>query len=641
MTPRWLARVPLVATAAVAAVLRLLHLGFMAARDPLFVHPVVDARYHATEALLMLEHGWLLPGGGAFYKGPLYSYVLAVLFAVFGEKAGVVAGRLLSVVLGTLTVALVAALAGRLGGRRAAWGAGLVAAVYGTSIYFDTTLLLVPVVAVLLLAAGERLLTAYGRTRPELILAAAGACLGLVSITRPNGLLAVALAAVWVALAARHAPWKGLPGWRAALLVLVPAGLLVAPVTARNAVLEQDPVLISWNGGINLFMGNDPAFDQGSGNWHPDFAWMRLYEAPGQLGGDRGADHQRFFLAQSLRRAAEHPGELAGILARKAGLLFSAYEIPNNRRLGPARERSPVLRVLMADGGRFALPWSLFAPLIAAGLVLAWGGRALRRGAPLVWLSVAWALTPVLFFNTSRYRLPALLLLVPVAAAGWVRLPQGRLGAWRKAGAALAAVVVLVAGAVAYPAGSALPLSDEIHLADLAEDAGDDALARQWLERALEKEPLDPFARIRLADHYRTRRMCEQALPHYRELTARDDLASDWWLAAARSEARCLAALRHDEAAIARYQEFFAAEPDRPMTGDRRDFHLLGTPPLQECAHRIELAVAYQQAGRRAEAVAELTRITVDCMEAGPIAAEARRRLAEFPPAAEAGAGER
>jgi 4-amino-4-deoxy-L-arabinose transferase-like glycosyltransferase len=635
MTGAWRSRAPILVPAGLAAVLRMAHYLSGALSDPLFLEPVVDARFHANQAKSILEEGWLLAGTGAYYKGPLYSYLLAPLLSVFGDDAGVAVGRLLSVVLGTLTVALVAALAGRLAGDRAAWLAGLAAAIYGTAIYFDTTLLLVPVVTLLLFLAGQRLSNASAVERPELLLAAAGALLGLVSLTRANGLLAVVVAAAWAFVLARRGAWEGLPAWRAAALVAMPALLVIAPVTARNAVLESDPVVVSWNGGINLFMGNDPAFDQGSGNWHPDLAWMRLYDAPDELGMSRGSEHQRFFLGQTWARTAEQPLTTLGVLAEKVGLLLTAYEIPNNRRIDPARERSPVLAVLMADAGFFAMPWSLFAPLIAAGLVLA-AGRGWLSSSPLPWLAAAWALTPVLFFHTARYRLPAVLLLLPLAAAGWSLLFVERPSRRRALVAAIAAMAVLVVGGVTVPADPTLPLSDEIHLAARAERAGNDAEARRWLERAVAEDPRDPFARMRLGDHLRTRRRCEQALPHYRAVQGQAGLAADWHNAALRSEARCLAGLgRHDEAAV-RYREFLARDPDRPVTDGRPDFHLRGVPPLVACEHRIELAVTLELGGRREAAVAELAKVIETCAEAEPIAADARRRLAEM--AGEAGA---
>jgi tetratricopeptide (TPR) repeat protein len=273
--------------------------------------------------------------------------------------------------------------------------------------------------------------------------------------------------------------------------------------------------------------------------------------------------------------------------------------------------------------------------LIAAGLVLAAGNGWLSRS-PLPWLAAAWALTPVLFFHTARYRLPAVLLLVPLAAAGWSLLFVERPSRRRAALAAAVAVAVLLAGGVTVPADPTLPLSDEIHLAARAERNGDDAAARRWLEVAVAREPQDPFARMRLGDHLRTRRLCEQALPHYRAVQGQAELAADWHNAALRSEARCLAGLGRHEEATARYREFLNRDPDCPVTDGRPDFHLRGVPPLVACEHRIELAVTLELAGQREVAVAELAKVIETCADAPPIAAEARRRLAEM--AGEAGA---
>lgn len=346
----------LLAPTLLAAVVRLGHLGFLAARDPLFREPVVDAWFHAHQALQIVDAGWLLPGTGAFYKGPLLSYLFAVLFSFFGPQTGVIALRLVNVVLGIAVVFLAARIAERLGGRRAAWIAGLATALYGMAVYFDATLLQPPLLSLLLLAAGERLLVARGADQPERPLAAAGLLLGLLTITRGEGLLSVALAALWAAVVSSRRAWEKLSPLRAAALVVVPAVLVVAPVTVRNAVLERDPVVLSWNGGINFFMGNDPAFEQVSGNWHPDLAWMRLYDAPKMLGLTRGADHQRFFLRQAAWAIVHHPVRTAGLWLEKAALLFTGYEISDNQRIYEGRDKSPVLAALLWRWGPIAFP---------------------------------------------------------------------------------------------------------------------------------------------------------------------------------------------------------------------------------------------------------------------------------------------
>nr|MBP7149804.1 tetratricopeptide repeat protein [Acidobacteriota bacterium] len=580
---RWAGRVPLHLglPVALAAGVRLAHFLFLAARDPLFRHPVVDSLYHAREALAILERGVLLPGSGAFYKGPLYSYILAADFAAFGAAAGVAAGRLFSLLCGCAAVYLAARIAERLGGPRAAMIAGVAFALYGTAVFYDTALLQVSLTVLLLLAAADRLMAAGAGARPERRLACAGALLGLLALARADGLLALAGGAVWAAFAARRGAWPGLGAARALALVVVPAVVVIAPATFRNAVLERDPVLISWNGGINLFMGNDPAFDQASGNWHPDLSWMRLYDAPADLGLARGADHQRFFVRQALGAALEHPARTARILARKALLLFGAYEIANNQRYDEARAHSPVLAVLMFHAGRFSLPFSVAGPLLAAGLVLA-AGRLRAPAGPLAALATAWALTPVLFFNTARFRLPAILLLLPLAAAGWAARPAA--GDRRRAGlAAGAALLVLAVGIATFPAHPQLPPSEELNLADVADQEGREADALAWRRRAVERDPRDPLARVRLADTLRVNGRCDEALAHYAAVTERDDLAAEWRLAAIRSMARCLAALGRPAQAVDWYERFLAADPDQPRTGTRPDFHLRGVPPLQAC----------------------------------------------------------
>ncbi len=622
---------------ALAAVLRLAHLGLLAARDPLFAVPVVDSLFHAKEALRILDTGWLLPGSAAFYKGPLYSYLLAALMALFGPVGGVVAGRLLSAGLGVVAVGLVARAAERLGGPPAAWAAGLALALNGTALFYDTVLLPVSLTSVLLLLAADRLADAPAlpdRARAR-TLAIGGALLGLVALTRADGLLAILAAVAWAAARARRGAWGELHPVRAAALVLVPALAVILPATARNVLVANDPVLISWNGGINLFMGNDPGFDQASGNWNPDLAWMRLYDAPAELGQTRGADHQRFFVRQALAAVAAHPATALGLVGRKLLLSLSGYEIANNQRFEDASRHSPLLAALLVQGRRVALPFGLLAPLIGAGLALA-GRRRAAAAAPWLVLAAAWAVTPILFFNTARFRLPAVVLLLAPAAAGWARLPAlWRGGGRRRIALSIALALLLAAVASAtIPAHTQLPPSEELNLADAAADAGRPAEALAWRRRAAERDPDDVLVRIRLADTLRVQGACSEALGHYALVSARADAAAEWRLAATRSTARCLAALgRYDEAA-ATYQQALDADPDHPRTAGRPDFHLRGVPPLAACRIRLERADALRRGGRRAEGAAEFARVISECGEADRLAGRAQaglRALAETP----------
>lgn len=615
---------------ALGAVLRLAHFGFLAARDPLFTIPVVDSLFHANEALRILDAGWLLPGSAAYYKGPLYSYLLAVLIALFGRTGGIVVGRLVSVGCGIVVVALVARAGERLGGRAGAWGAGLAAAFSGTAIFFDAVLLPVSLTSLLLLLAATRLDLArtLAPERRWRALAAAGVLLGLVSLVRADGLLAVMAASLWAGRAARQRAWDDPRPWRAAALVLVPALLVVLPATARNYLVARDPVLISWNGGINLYMGNDPGFDQASGNWNPDLAWMRLYDTPSELGATRGADHQRFFLRQALLAAVDHPSTTLRLLGNKLLLFVSAYEIANNQRFEDAARHSPVLAVLLRQGPRWALPFGLLAPLLAAGLALG-DRRGWNAASPWLALAAAWVVTPILFFNTARFRLPAIALLLAPSAAGWARLPAALRGKERRrlVLAAGLGIAVVVLAAATIPGSTQLPPSEELHLADAAAAAGrpDEALA--WRRRAVERDPHDVLARIRLADTLRVQKACEEAIPQYRQVIENETVADEWRLAAIRSTARCYAALGRFDEAAAWFRRYLEADPDHPRTGARPDFHLRGVPPLAACRIRLDLADTLRKADRRAEAAAEYAEVGRACGEADRLASRAQAGL--------------
>lgn len=616
---------------AVAVALRGAQLVIDAVRDPLFLEPVIDAWFHTFQATQILERGWLIEGAGAYYKGPLYSYVLAVLFSVFGPTAGIVVARILAAAAGCASVVLVTLVAQRAAGRRAGTIAGLVAAVYGTAIYFDTSLLLVPYVTLAVLFAAERMARSLDEPRPERSLLEASVALGVGTLVRANVLLAVIAGAIWAVRRTRSGAWSGLGPARAVALLVVPALLVVSPATLRNAVVEGDPVLVSWNGGINLFIGNDPAFDQGSGNWHPDLSWTRLYEAPSDLGLTRGSEHQRFFVEQAVRAALDAPWRTAGIVLEKVGWLLSPYEISNNRRLGEARERSPILAVLLVDAPLMRLPFAVVLPaLVLAAFAMPSKARAVLLPAAL--LALALAAAPLLTFNTARFRLPVVMLLLPVVGAGWAAI-----AAWPKARRALAAAGVLVAAvALSLAAGigltppPALPPSDVGGLADVALRSGDREGAIELWRRAAEREPDDPTSRIRLADLLRSVGRCEEALEHYRHVEGTEGLAAEWKLAALRSRARCLVMLDRTAEALPLFQRFLDADPDAPTTDGRPDFHLRDVPPLRACRIRKDLALAYRRLGRDEAAAAELARIVRDCADAPRIAGEAQRALAQM-----------
>lgn len=320
--------------------------------------------------------------------------------------------RLVQAVLGATTAALTSAIGIRLFGMTAGLVAGLAVAFYGPLIYFDGELL-APSLGICLQMA-----TVYcavrARTEPGRGgWLAAGLLSGLAAAVNA---LAIVMLPVLAVAARRRAAW-----------LLGGATVALAPVTLRNWVQGGEFVLISSNGGINLYLGNNPRYEA-TVDMRPGRDWQALVRAP-RLHGVAGAGPaSRFFVTRVAGYARTDPAGFVALQVHKLRSLVAGHEIPRNQEIYPARRWSPVLRVLLWKVPGLAFPFGVLLPLAAVGLV-----AAARRAPMLVALVGVFGLVVVAFFVTARYRAPLVPLLALFAAEGvrWAVVearPLARLG---------------------------------------------------------------------------------------------------------------------------------------------------------------------------------------------------------------------
>lgn len=150
------------------------------------------------------------------------------------------------------------------GSETAARAALLLAVLYPTQIFYTELLYSELLFTALLLAGTDLLLGAAETRRRWVAVAAAGVCFGLASLVKTQGLLLpgllVAGALVLRRIGFRQAVLTGLVAYAACLAV-------TAPWTMRNWEVLGQPVLISTNGGFNLYMGNNPWNRWGNYMW--------------------------------------------------------------------------------------------------------------------------------------------------------------------------------------------------------------------------------------------------------------------------------------------------------------------------------------------------------------------------------------
>lgn len=519
--------------------------------DPFFRLLVVDARSYHEMAASMAAGTWRMEG--PFWQPPFYPFLLSLVYRVFGPAPD--AARLLQIGCGALVSLLVFRIGGRLLGPRAAWAAWGVAALHGALVFFDLQLLNASLATLLLTLGVERLLAwEAARRRRDLLLA--GGALGLASITVATLLALIPAGLLWVAWRT-GAGRPQTPGQRLrpALLVLAAAALPVLSVTVINLAASGQPVLVSYNGGVNFWIGNNADYER-TVLIRPGRAWQALMQEPVDAGARSESETSAWFFRRAAAWIAADPGAWAGLMAKKTHRVLRGDEQARNQEIYPFRERSRLLSVLLWSRGvafpsgiLLPLGWIAVAAVVQAGIFrrrAAWGAargadraigppttswfRQETRWSGLVLLAalvIVHGLAVALFFPASRYRLPVGPLLAVLAVAGAVHL-AGAIRAFREGcrGAAVLPLVALVIGGLVANAGLP-PMPLRFH-SDTYSDLGtlhfqqqklDDAA--RWYEEALELDPENAEAAHNLAAIWIHRGKPESAEPLLRRVLAR------------------------------------------------------------------------------------------------------------------------
>jgi tetratricopeptide (TPR) repeat protein len=361
---------------------------------PFFNHPIMDASYHDTWAREIAGGG--LMRSEPFFRAPLYSYALAFVYSV--SEGSYLVPRIIQFILGGLTSAMVYLLGRRLMGRTAGIVAGLIAAVYPVLIYFDGDLLSESLFT-FLCTLSLLLLDAAARGRNPGLWLWPGLSLGLALITRPTVGLFVPMALVGcIWLARRRA--------LAALILLAGLVIPVAPVTLHNYAVSGEFIPVVWQGGLNLYLGNNPS----ANGWSATSAEIRkdwwggyrdMIAIPREsLGREPGYNEvSAFWQGKAVDYMKTEPGSWARLMLKKVSLFWNAMEFPNNQDYNFMKLHSWVLRNPLVNFG-------VVAPLCLLGFFVLLPRRRNLYFAYAFLLS--YFTGTVLFFVCSRYRAPAL-----------------------------------------------------------------------------------------------------------------------------------------------------------------------------------------------------------------------------------------
>lgn len=326
------------------------------------------------------------PTGPTAWEPPLYPYLTAEIFRLFGIYSNASAFVLLTInsFFSALTAIPIYLIGKRtLGHTVAVWSAWMWA-VLPFTMYWSTKWVWETSLSALLLAVIFLCALKLQETEGVWLWTALGALWAIAALCNPSLLsfLPVSLAWIWHRRLKARRSW--LPQTALALLVFA---LLVAPWTARNYRVFGKFILIRDNLGSELRLGNGPGAD-GTWMWylHPtrNLLQMREFQRLGEV--QYIAERKQ----QALNYIAQDPARFAGLSAKR--FIYFWAGLPRSSKIAAL---APIKN-------------SLF---LASSVLALWGlGRALRRKVPgatlFFWLILVYPAVYYLVFPHPRYRHP-------------------------------------------------------------------------------------------------------------------------------------------------------------------------------------------------------------------------------------------
>ena len=502
--------------------------------DPFYSHLFVDARIYHEIARVLVDGSQTMTG--PHWQPPFYPQFVSWIYRFSRPDPDAV--RWVQMVLGSIGAVWTQELARRLVSPRAGWIAWAIVSLAGPPVLFDLQLLPASLASFLLLGSLVLLLpkaVPEARLVPVPRAAAGGLLAGLAALTVGNLVLLLPWflgLAVWSRRrggggANSHGapnprpsrdPSRSSGSWTqvalyprsAVLAFLLCWSLPLITNTIQNYRASGEIIPISYNGGINFWIGNNPDYE-GTVAIRPGRAWQALTAEPIAAGSTGYRAQSDYFVRKSIDWIVHHPGSAAALTLRKARTFFRGDEIPRNQELYPFRSNSRLLIPLLWIRG-IAFPTGLVLPLALCGLLLALMGRDLS-GIPvdrarrrflqsLAVFVLFYTASVVAFFVTSRYRLP----LYP-AFGLFAALAIERLGALarRREMRSLAPLGVVLVGLLLFsnlglPGMSSEPGSDTQYDLGLAYQVeGDLRKAEELYEKALALNPDNDEAHNNLA----------------------------------------------------------------------------------------------------------------------------------------------
>jgi len=393
---------------------------------PFFHVPIVDEYVYDHMAVAILKG---LPEQNGVFRSPLYPMFLAVCYSIFGHSIATV--RIIQMVIGAVSTIVIYRMTAHFLDRKRAVTAAFIYALYWPAIFFQGELLIISIFCILLILSVYLFFISLEGGSDRMFFLT-GLLLGLSAIARGTALLFYPVMAYYC-----FRQQTGRKAVRALALLSAATVSIILISGLSNYSRTGEFVLLSSNGAINLYTGNNPTAD-GLNPIPPGQEWNRTINEPVLLGLTSTSDKSRYWLKKSLGFIADDPGRFAALYLKKFYAFWNSTEVSNNKDIYFMRSLSRFLSLPLFGFG-------LIGSLAILSVLYLRGSCHLK----ILWLFIlSYLLGNAFFFSAARYRMAVIPFLVILAAhsivssyEGWVKNRLSSL--WRPA-VILAAAVLFV-----------------------------------------------------------------------------------------------------------------------------------------------------------------------------------------------------
>jgi tetratricopeptide (TPR) repeat protein len=489
---------------------RLLYL-YESSGNPSFEAPIVDSGSYDNMARAAAEGKGM--NDDFFWQPFFYPAFLSIIY--LASNSSIICAKVIQALLGCITCVLTYELGKRIFNRSTGIIAGVMTAVYGPLVFFESELLAsgwaafwsVAVILLVLKASSEKSMW---------LCVVLGICGALSILTRPTFLPFFAAACVWLAVAfyrseeRRHQLALKLGGVMAGFL------LIVITVAVQNLRITGRFGFLPASGGINLFVGNNPNYTE-TLLTRPGWGWEEITYLPALDGviGDMWED-QKYFNGKVINFVLTEPVAFVRGLGYKTIQFLTSRELPRNVDIYLFGRWSHLLGLLVWKVGKFGFPFGVILPLGLLGLVSYWR----QSPVPPKLFLVLYPVSIILVFVTARYRVPVIPVMSVMAAAGLLSLIRMIRGLyWRRiitVGICGTGVILLSTLPGPFPQEQVNFEAELYANVAATEDARDKTeQAIEHLNKALTLQPDYPSAHANLGVALARKGRIDEAIIHY------------------------------------------------------------------------------------------------------------------------------